>query len=179
MTAATSAGGQDALLLLFNHSAVPKYFNVKIGNGGVLWQQSYLLASMESRSISIRELIVDRIRDQHGEVLPPNMVRGEIGWFTANPAEGAGRLIQVNAASHMVAANSRVARNFSCSYAFVLCGASVAPAYTTFNDGQVSSQLEAVPAVCLSVTPSTHFGSKSNRSPNKPISIPRGYPVDR
>ncbi|MEO8663828.1 MAG: IPT/TIG domain-containing protein, partial [Bryobacteraceae bacterium] len=156
------AGGQDALLLLFNHSAVPKYFNVKIGNGGVLWQPAYLLAAMETRAIRIRELIAGQVRDQHGEVLPRNLERGEIGWFTANPAEGAGRLMQINPVSQTVAADARVARNFSCSYAFVLCGASVAPAYTTFNDGQVSSQLEAVPAVCLSVTPTICSGQASS-----------------
>jgi len=42
-------GGQEAVLLLFNHFAVAKYFNVKIGSGGVLWQQPYLLAPMETR----------------------------------------------------------------------------------------------------------------------------------
>src|SRR5271165_1147796 len=39
-------GGQDAVLLLFNHSTAAKYFNVKIGNGGVVWQQAWQLAPM-------------------------------------------------------------------------------------------------------------------------------------
>jgi hypothetical protein len=150
------------VLLLFNHSAVPKYFNVKIGDGGVLWQQAYLLAPMETRAIRIRELIAAQVKDQYGKVLAENLERGEIGWFTANPAEGAGRLMQINPVSQTVAADTRVARNFSCSYSYVVCGASVAPASTTFYDGQVSSQLEAVPAVCLSVSPFICSGQSSS-----------------
>jgi hypothetical protein len=99
-----------------------KSFNVKIGSGGVLWQQPYLLAPMETRAISIRDLIAGQIKDQDGKLLPQSLESGEIGWFNANPAEGKGRLMQIDPASQTVAANTRVARNFSCSYTYVLCG---------------------------------------------------------
>ena len=155
-------GGQDAVLLLFNHSAVAKYFNVKIGSGGVLWQQPYLLAPMETRAISIRELIAGQIKDQDGKLLPQSLESGEIGWFNANPAEGKGRLMQIDPASQTVAANTRVARNFSCSYTYVLCGASISPDSVTINDGGSSGSLQVIPAVCLSVTPSNCFGQSSS-----------------
>src|SRR5450755_884141 len=145
------SGGQDAVLLLFNHSALAKYFNVKIGCGGVLWQQPYLLPPLETRAISIRELIAGQIKDQDGKLLPQSLESGEIGWFNANPAEGKGRLMQIDPASQTVAANTRMARNFSCSYTYVLCGASLSPNSVTFPDGGYSSLLEVVPAVCLSV----------------------------
>jgi hypothetical protein len=126
---ALTDGGQDAVLMLFNHSTVPKYFNVKIGNGGVLWQQAWQLAPMETRAISIRELIVGQVKDQNGVLLPKTLDHGEISWFNPNPAEGKGRLLQIERSSQLVAGNSRgagnsrVARSFSCGYNIVLCGA--------------------------------------------------------
>jgi hypothetical protein len=149
------SGGQDAVLLLFNHSAAAKYFNVKVGSGGVLWQQPQLLAPMETRAISIRDLIAGQVKDQDGKVLPRSLEQGEIGWFNVHPGEGKGRLMQIDPASQTVAANSRaVARNFSCSYAFVLCGGSINPYSVSINVGQSSGTLEAVPSVCLGNTPS-------------------------
>ena len=156
------SGGQDAVLLLFNHSAIAKYFDVKIGNGGVLWQQPYLLAPMETRAISIRDLIAGQIKDQDGKLLPKGLELGEIGWFNVHPAEGKGRLMQIDPASQTVAANTRVARNFSCSYVYVLCGGSINPYSVTINVGQSSGTLEAVPAVCLSATPSRCYGQASS-----------------
>ncbi len=155
-------GGKDAVLLLFNHSTVPKYFNVKIGNGGVLWWRPYLLNPMETAAISIRDLIASQVKDQDGAALPQNLEQGEIGWFTANPAEGKGRLMQIDSESRTVTASIRGARNFSCSFAYVLCGASVSPASVTFNDGATSSPLQAVPAVCMSVSPSICSGQSSS-----------------
>jgi hypothetical protein len=155
-------GGQDAVLLLFNHSAVAKYFNVKIGSGGVLWQQPYLLPPMETQAISIRELIAGQIKDHDGKLLPQSLERGEIGWFNANPAEGKGRLMQIDPASQTVAANTRVARNFSCSYTYVLCGASISPDSIALTDGGSSGTLEVSPAVCLSVSPFNCSGQSSS-----------------
>jgi hypothetical protein len=113
---------QDAVLLMFNHSASAKHFNVKIGNGGVLWQQAWQLAPMETRAVSIRELITDQVKDRRGAVLPKDLNYGEISWFTANPGEGKGRLLQVDRGAQLVAGNIRLARNFSCSNAIVICG---------------------------------------------------------
>lgn len=158
-------GGRDAVLLLFNHSPVAKYFNVKIGNGRVLWQQPYELAPMETRAISIRDLIVGRVKDQDGVVLPQTLEEGEIGWFNANPAEGKGRLMQIDPASRTVAGNRRAARNFSCSYTYVLCGASLGTSSLTVGVGASSSPRylgPVIPAICLSANPFGCSGQSSS-----------------
>jgi hypothetical protein len=140
--------GQDSVLLLFNHSAVAKYFNVKIGNGGVLWQQAWLLAPMETRAVNIRGLIAGQVKDLHGAVLPQTLEQGEIGWFNPNPAEGKGRLMQIDPASQTVAGNTKLARNFSCSYPYVVCGAYLYIDSITLSYGESSS-----PAYLGEVTP--------------------------
>ena len=82
---------------------------------------------METRAISIRDLIAGRVKDMDGEVLPQTLEQGEIGWFNANPVEGTGRLMEIDAVSQTVAANTRVSRNLSCSYYYILCGAYLYP----------------------------------------------------
>ncbi|MEO8662528.1 MAG: hypothetical protein ABI693_28970 [Bryobacteraceae bacterium] len=160
-------GGRDAVLLLFNHSAEAKYFNVKIGNGSVLWQQPYELAPMETRAISIRDLIAGQAKDQDGAVLPQTMEQGEISWFNANPSEGKGRLMQIDPVSQSVAGNRRAARNFSCSYTFVLCGASLATSSIAFDYDSSSSPLylgPVIPAICLSANPYGCSGQSASHS---------------
>ncbi len=155
------AGGQDAVLLLFNHSAAAKYFNVKIGNGGVVWQQAWQLVPMETRAISIRELIADQVKDKKGLVLPPALEQGEISWFNPNPAEGKGRLMQIDPSSQTVAGNARIARNFSCGYNFVLCGAYLDIASITFAYETSSSPLylgEVEPMICTAYNPNACSG---------------------
>ncbi len=143
--------GRDAVLLLFNHSQVAKYFNVKISSGQVLWQQAWQLAPMETRAVSIRELISGQVRDQDGSVLPQTLEQGEVGWFTPNPAEGKGRLMQIDPASQTVAGITRVARNFSCGYYYILCGAYLYVDSMSFADGTASSPDylgQIIPEIC-------------------------------
>jgi hypothetical protein len=154
-------GGQDAVLLLFNHSAVAKYFNVNIGNGGVLWQQSWQLAPMESRTISVRDLIASQTKDRNGMVLPASLEHGEISWFTPNPSEGKGRLLQIDPSSQLVAGNKRIARNFSCGYNFVLCGAYLQTNAITFGYETASSPYylgQVVPMICTAFNPTACTG---------------------
>jgi hypothetical protein len=159
--------GQGAVLLLFNHSTVPKYFNVKIGNGGVLWQQPYQLAPMETRAINIRDLIAGQVKDQDGKVLSQTLEQGEIGWFNPNPAEGKGRLMQIGPASQTVAGNTRVARNFSCGYYYNLCGAYLATDSITLNYGEASSPGslgEVIPMICTNGDDGGCSGQSSSHS---------------
>jgi len=149
------------VLLLFNHSAVAKYFNVNIGNGGVLWQQSWQLAPMESRAISVRDLIASQAKDRNGMVLPASLEQGEISWFTPNPSEGKGRLLQIDSSSQLAAGNRRVARNFSCGYNLVLCGAYLQTSSISFADGTASSPLSlgpVVPMICTAFSPTACTG---------------------
>ncbi len=164
---ALTDGGQDAVLMLFNHSNVSKYFNVKIGNGGVLWHQAWQLAPMETRAISIRDLIMRQIKDQDGVVLPMTLDHGEISWFNPNPAEGKGRLLQIERSSQLVAGNthvrgnSRMARSFSCGYNIVLCGATLSTSIIAFPFQNDSSPLALGPVVaqlCLAFDPTACTG---------------------
>ncbi len=103
-------GGRDAVLLLFNQSQTPKIFNVKIGHDGILWWQAWQLAPMETRAVSIRELIAGREKDLNGAVLPQGLDSGEVSWFTPNIGEGKGRLMEIDAGSQTVAGIAKVAR---------------------------------------------------------------------
>jgi hypothetical protein len=153
--------GQDSILLLFNHSVTAKYFNVKIGSGAVLWQQAWQLAPMETRVISIRGLITGQVPDQDGLVLPKTLDHGEISWFTPNAAEGKGRLMQIDRSSQLVAGNTQVARNFSCGYNIVLCGALLSTSSIIFPFQTDSNPLVLGPVIallCLAYDPNACSG---------------------
>jgi|GEM_PF-3301323 len=158
-----ASSSQDAMLLMFNHSAIAKYFNVKIGSGGVLWQQSWKLAPMETRLVSIRELIADQIKDSKGALLPKALDHGEISWFTANPGEGKGRLLQVDSAPQLLAGNIRLERNFSCGNYIVICGAMLDTSSISFLVGTDSDPLAlgpVCPQLCTSyLNPDTCAGT--------------------
>ena len=159
--------GKDAVLLLFNYSTIAKYFNVKIGSGKVLWQQAWELAPMETRVVNIRDLIVGQVKDLNGEILPATLDQGEIGWFTPNPGEGAGRLMQIDAATQTIAGKTRSARNFSCSYPYVICGASLYIESLSLADGAGSSPnyLGAVlPSICNNSGNGSCSGQSSSQS---------------
>ena len=144
--------GQDVLLLLFNHSTTAKYFNVRIGSGGVLWQQAWQLAPLETRVVSIRELIADQVKDENGATMAKTLNQGEISWFTPDPGEGKGRLLQIERAPQIVAGNIRVARNFSCGNYIILCAARLDISSITFPFGTDSSPLylgAVVAGTCL------------------------------
>ncbi|MGO9239662.1 MAG: hypothetical protein ACLQBJ_02540 [Bryobacteraceae bacterium] len=144
---------QDVWLLLFNHSTTPNYFNVMIGSGGVLWQNAWQLAPMETRAVSMRELIADQVKDENGATLPKNLVQGEISWFTPDPGEGKGRLVQIDVAPQLVAGNMRLARNFSCGQVVVICGATLNTTLIDFPVGTDSSPSylgAVIAALCLS-----------------------------
>jgi len=128
----------------------------------VLWQQAYQLAPMETRALSIRELIAGQVKDEHGAVLSPTLEQGEISWFNPNPAEGKGRLMQIDPSSQTVAGNIRVARNFSCGYNLVLCGAYLATDSITFDYASSSDPLSLGPVtayICNAYSPTDCSGN--------------------
>lgn len=53
-------------LLLFNHSPKPQYFNVRIANDRVVWLKVYKLNSMETKAISINDLISSQEKETTG-----------------------------------------------------------------------------------------------------------------
>jgi hypothetical protein len=112
----TTADGDESTLLLFNHANKPTVFNVNITAAGVTWHQEYTLVASETRSLRISALVAKEVPDLHGKKLPAASKLGEVSWYTASSGDGTGRLIVSNL-------QTGLARNFSCGYNIVLCGA--------------------------------------------------------
>jgi hypothetical protein len=87
---------------------------------------------MQTKSLSFTELIHKKIKDDNGKVLPESVTSGNVVWFTPDPEEGKGRLLQSNR-------NTAMARNFSCGYYIVLCGDGFSPIVTTWEVAQIAS----------------------------------------
>jgi hypothetical protein len=106
--------GAASTLLLFNHSAKAQEFNIRVADNKIVWLKSYTLRTMETKAISINDLIAHQIKDEKGKTLPLNMLRGEAGWMVNASREVSGRILQSNQATAM-------ARNFSCGTCNLIC----------------------------------------------------------
>lgn len=102
-------------MLWFNHSTDgPKKFEVLIGNGKQLWVNTYTLAPMETKAISINEIVEKQIPDSKGTVLSKDILSGQMGWWTHRAKWGKGRLM-------VSQPQSGLARSFSCGNCAGLC----------------------------------------------------------
>ena len=111
----TTSGDYESHLLLFNHDAKATHFTVQIIAGSANWKKTYILASNETREISINQLIADGTKDDEGHSIGSSNRIGVVYWSTGEPKRGTGRLL--------VSSRSAVlARNFSCGYTYVVCG---------------------------------------------------------
>jgi hypothetical protein len=90
---------------------------VAISAGGVLWQQTYQLAALETKALDIGNLIASGAKDENGQVLPGSATGGVAQWSTPSVGQGAGRLLVSQPGIGM-------ARNFGCVYSMQLCGSS-------------------------------------------------------
>ncbi len=102
---------------MFNYSSAPQTFYVAIASGGVLWQQKYQLAALETKTLDIGSLIATGAKDESGLVLPAAATAGVAQWFTPNFGQGAGRLL-------VSQPGIGLARNFGCQIMAVLGGTS-------------------------------------------------------
>ena len=103
-------------MLLFNHSAdTTRRFNVLIGTEKAeQWQKSYYLAPLETKAISINEIVEKQMADEKGRTLPKDAVAGQVTWFTRSPKWGKGRLMVSQPQQGM-------ARSFSCGTCADVC----------------------------------------------------------
>ncbi len=113
----TTAAGAASTLVMFNYSSAPQTFYVAIASGGVLWQQKYQLAALETKTLDIGSLIATGAKDESGLVLPAAATAGVAQWFTPNFGQGAGRLL-------VSQPGIGLARNFGCQIMAVLGGTS-------------------------------------------------------
>lgn len=121
--------GTDSTLLLFNHSTDgPKRFNVLINSGEQLWQNHYLLGSMETKAVSIRDIVEKQVHDEKGKTLAKETLSGQVGWWTRRPRWGKGRLM-------VSSPQNGLARSYSCGNCAVLCnfGAHLDPFNSVFT----------------------------------------------
>jgi hypothetical protein len=130
----------ESTLLLFNHSAEPRRFNVGIASGDVVWQKVYELAPMQTEAISIRSLIQDRVKDDGGRTMPRDILSGTVDWYTFDLEVGSGRILQ---SSRQLA----MARNFGCVSPMALCVVYIQPATISLVAGQTVS-IAADPYIC-------------------------------
>lgn len=84
----TISDGMTSTLLLFNHSNSEQSFDVNISAGGTFWQQQYKLGALETKSLSVNDLIATSGKDQKGKVLPNDSKEGEIGWSVEGASNG-------------------------------------------------------------------------------------------
>ncbi len=111
----TRADRATSTLLLFNHSQAVESFSVRVSAGSMLWQQDYDLAPLETKTLTINDLITEGIKDQRGKIMPKDSVVGEVNWSTPQFGKGTGRLL-------VSQPDVLLARNFSCGENVVMCG---------------------------------------------------------
>lgn len=137
----TIEGETESTLLLFNNSAAAQYFNVEIGAGATVWRKAYKLQPLQTVAIRIKDLVDLATKDDKGNILPRDVLSGQIEWHMPAKSAGRGRLFVSDSSIGM-------ARNFSCGYVAELCQVNYA-GYTDFIiDGQSVSYGEMDP-VCL------------------------------
>lgn len=112
--------GNTSTLLLYNSSAKPQEFQVRISGSGSSWVDLYQLAPYETKSVSINDIVVKAIPDHKKNTLPTSLSNGEVQWSTSFGASGLGRLLVTNPATSL-------ARSFSCPAFYNMCSASFGP----------------------------------------------------
>jgi hypothetical protein len=137
------ADGLASILFVFNHDPKEQIFNVRFGTSVGPWIKSYKLGSMETRAISINELIAAEERDDNGRPFPADATSGEVGWYTPASGEVTGRMLQANR-------DSGLARNFSCGQYTYVCAAALSP-YTSTDilEGQTGELGDIIPDFCI------------------------------
>ena len=107
--------GGSATMLMFNHSAARKKVRASIAAEGVMWQETYTLASMETRALSINDVIAQRIPDHIGHVLPAKATSGTGSWAGTRKEPATGRMLISNP-------QIGLARNYACGTCPHMCG---------------------------------------------------------
>lgn len=139
----TTQGDNQASLLLFNPGTIATTFVVHIAAGAQGWEKKYVLAPLETRKLSINQIVLDQVPDDAGRVLKPDSNLGVVFWSTVDPGRGTGRL--------MVSSQAAVsARNFSCGYTYVVCGLYISVFYDGFIPlDEYAEYASLTPEYCL------------------------------
>ncbi len=152
----TIENGEDATLLLFNHAQESHVFTVNMWASGKHWQKLYTLAAKETKAININRVISEREKGEDDEILPPTATSGDVSWFTADPVQGVGRLL-------ISSKTTGLARNFSCGYNLVLCGAGFYTYDISFNYFNTGTLGPVYGRLCTAWSPTACYGDSYGR----------------
>jgi hypothetical protein len=120
--------GNLATLLLFNPSNKIQRIAVRIAGVNARWEKDYELKAHETRAVSINDVIEEQTKDKGGRSIPLTLKAGVVSWWTNEPGQGKGRLLESNPATAM-------ARNYSCGQFIVLCGTCFSPGTMIWESG--------------------------------------------
>ena len=152
----TIENGEDATLLLFNHAQESHVFTVNMWASKKHWQKLYTLAANETKAISINKVISEREKGEDDETLPTTATSGDVSWFTADPLQGVGRLL-------ISSKTTGLARNFSCGYNIVLCGAGLYTYEVSFNYFNTGTLGPIYGQSCTAWSPTACYGDSYGR----------------
>lgn len=108
--------GNRSTLLLFNQSQEPHIFHVLLSGGGTSWSNDFVLSPLETKSLSITDVIKEQVSDSSGRKFPPTTTLGVGRWFVSGAGIGKGRMLVSNTTNGM-------ARSFSCGNYVTVDGA--------------------------------------------------------
>ncbi len=146
------SNGDSSRLVMLNPTESTHTMTVHMGALGVLWAKNYTLAPMETKSISVSDLIAKAEPDMRGVRIPSDATEGQIAWFTPNRGDGVGRLMVTNP-------NSTPAGSPELTYYSVLCGVSLDPYDVSFDFGDYGDLGPMIPDYCMSISPIACSGS--------------------
>ena len=126
-------------LILFNHSSTSQLFNVLIvTEDGAQWSNKVTLASFETRTISIGDLIRNKTLDNRGRSLPSTAWSGTAMWHTSGRGTGSGHILIRSEANSS-------AQSFSCGQLYITCGAELnlsGDPFTVGSGGEAFAQAD-------------------------------------
>jgi hypothetical protein len=105
----------DAALILFNHSSATDRFTVHVTGDGTVWSKRYEIPSMQTLTVSLRQVIDKQLKDDYGHSLPPSLSSGAVTWYASKRGIGKGRLYETSS-------NPLKRRSFSCLGIISICG---------------------------------------------------------
>jgi len=140
-------------LILFNHSSKTEPFNIWItSDDGTQWNQSIKLAPLETRTVSINDLVRNKTPDSHGRTLPATALGGSVVWQTPVPETGSGHILIRNEAN-------ATGESFSCGVYSSICGGEFTQYTTNYNVGQSGTFGDFEADVCLGSYPGQCSGT--------------------
>ncbi len=120
--------GNQSTLLLFNRSEKLELFNVQVASDTARWEKAYTLKPLETKALSIAQLIADKIKDDYNRTIPGTLIEGHVSWSTLHEGAGRGRLLLTDA-------SGTIARNYSCGSIRIICGAQLTGVSSFFGLG--------------------------------------------